>query len=220
MLPANLPAINTAKLPGLYETAVVAIAECAKIDECKSWADKMEALASYARQSDDERLMRFAMRIRARAIDRVGEILRSFPDSSGKRTDLEPGAAADTRFGAAHEAGLSKRQAITALRVNNVPRDVFEELVESDSPPTISALAELGTNHQLQGRDPVDFEQATRLIGMFTWLDERCGYLRIDSALRGLGKAEFIKVRAKLLERLDWLEALREAMEEGASDVL
>jgi hypothetical protein len=184
-LPANLPAIDTAKLPTLYESAVVAIAEAAKIDECKSWADKMEALASYARQSDDERLMHFAMRIRARAIDRAGEILRSIPAAVNQH-EVASGGAPTGRFQAAREAGLSRDQTVTALRVNNVPRDVFEELVESDRPPTITALAELGTNHQLQGRDPVDFEQATRLIGMFTWLDERCGYLRIDSAPRGL----------------------------------
>jgi hypothetical protein len=181
----------------------------------------MEALASYARQSDDERLLRFAMRIKARATDRVGEIIRSIPAAPGKRTDLEePSGGAPTRFQAAREAGLSRDQTVIALRVNNVPRGVFEELVESDSPPTITALAELGINHQLQGRDPVDFEQATRLIGMFTWLDERCGYLRIDSALRGLDEAEFIKVRAKILERLDWFRALREAMEEGVFDAL
>jgi hypothetical protein len=41
---------------------------------------------------------------------------------------------------AAEEAGLSRRQAVTAIRVANVPADEFERQVESDSPPTVTAL--------------------------------------------------------------------------------
>jgi hypothetical protein len=44
-----------------------------------------------------------------------------------------------------------------ALRVNNVPRDVFEELVESDSPPTIDERRGKGEVSDLKGPDlPVD----------------------------------------------------------------
>ncbi|MCK9543966.1 MAG: hypothetical protein M0R03_18255 [Novosphingobium sp.] len=38
---------------------------------------------------------------------------------------------------AAEQAGLSKRQQVTAVRVANVPDEVFEEAVESDTPPTV-----------------------------------------------------------------------------------
>jgi hypothetical protein len=48
-----------------------------EVDECVSWADKAMALASYARQVDDETLRKLADRIKARAIRRVGEFLLS-----------------------------------------------------------------------------------------------------------------------------------------------
>jgi len=33
---------------------------------------------------------------------------------------------------------MSKRQAVTAIRVANIPGDDFEQLVESDNPPTVT----------------------------------------------------------------------------------
>jgi hypothetical protein len=58
-----------------------------------------------------------------------------------------PGKSGGTKLSrpeASDEAGMSKRQAITAIRVANVPEEEFERLVESDSPLTVTALAELG----------------------------------------------------------------------------
>jgi hypothetical protein len=75
---------------------------------------------------------------------RCGELLQEVEAANGTRTDLQPSAGADTRFGAAEEAGLSRRQAVTAIRVGNVPKDEFERQVESDDPPTVTALAEQG----------------------------------------------------------------------------
>jgi hypothetical protein len=45
----------------------------------------MEALASYARQSEDECLLRFAIRIKARATDRAGEIIRAMSAAANQR---------------------------------------------------------------------------------------------------------------------------------------
>lgn len=72
---AALPATVGAKLPAVYERATQALAECTRIDECKDWADKAEALASYARQSKDDSLRKMADRIQARAIRRMGQLL-------------------------------------------------------------------------------------------------------------------------------------------------
>jgi hypothetical protein len=46
---------------------------------------------------------------------------------------------------AAAKAGLSKHQEKQAKRVAAIPRDEFEALIESDSPPTVTALAARGT---------------------------------------------------------------------------
>lgn len=80
MVAPALPVLATrdARLPQTYEAARVALAECERVDECKDWADKAQALASYARQADDETLEKLALRIRARATRRAGELLKQF----------------------------------------------------------------------------------------------------------------------------------------------
>ena len=119
-LPA-LPSISDARLPAVYERATQALSECSRIDECKDWANKAEALASYARQSKDDTLRKMAERIQARAIRRCGELLKLIGNEEGGRpiknhdgTDI-----VFSRTQAAKDAGLSERQKVTALRVAN-----------------------------------------------------------------------------------------------------
>src|SRR5262249_766269 len=129
-------------LPATYEAARKALSECSRIDECKSWTDKATALASYARQAQDHSLLEYAQRIQARALRRCGELLHQVAPAPGARTDL--GTVA-TRGSAAADAGLSERQAKTALRVAQVPDDAFEAAVDSIKPPTVTELAVMGT---------------------------------------------------------------------------
>jgi hypothetical protein len=80
----------------------------------------ISALASYARQAHDDTLLKLATRIQARAMQRVGELLKEIKPARGQRNDLELGAGARpnlTRTQAATEAGLSGHQRKTALRV-------------------------------------------------------------------------------------------------------
>lgn len=74
MLPEKLDVQNAA-LPASYEAAKQALATCTKLDECKDWSDKAQALASYARQADDDDLEKYAVKIKAHAIRRCGELL-------------------------------------------------------------------------------------------------------------------------------------------------
>jgi hypothetical protein len=146
--PVASRALNRTQLPANYEHAVIALRECAAIDECADWAEKAKALASYARQAEDQELRILAERIRARATRRIGELLREIEPLPGTRTDLEPregGHPRLTRGQAAAEAGLSEWQRKIALRVANIPEDEFEEAVESNEPLTVTALAERGT---------------------------------------------------------------------------
>jgi hypothetical protein len=131
-------------LPEVYKRACEALAQCEQIDECQDLSDKMQALASYAKQAKDKTLHDHAQRIQDRATRRLGELLHEIKALPGARTDLEPDAAAGTRSQAARDAGLSPRQAATAQRVANVPDRQFEEMVESDNPPTVTQLADIG----------------------------------------------------------------------------
>src|SRR4029077_18890845 len=93
--PEVVPGFSRARLPATYEAARKAISECARVDECKSWADKSAALASYARQAKDESLRIMDDRIHARAIRRCGGLLKEVPSGQGSRNqhgELRDGA--------------------------------------------------------------------------------------------------------------------------------
>ena len=206
---------ETARLPAVYSAAQTALAECERIDECKTWADKMEALASYARQSNDDTLRKMCDRIQARAIRRCGELIHEIPPARGANQNIDDGAGTKvlTRKEAAAEAGLSERQRVTAQRVASVPAEEFEKAVEADEPATVTKLAEAGTVKrpaipaaqidQLNGRDPSDFLAATRLLGGFSRWTEEARRIDLDSALRGCDAEE----REALGEKVAWLRS-------------
>jgi hypothetical protein len=144
---ALLPAVGSARLPEKYEAARTALANCDRVDECKNWADKSQELASYARQSQNKDLENMAMRIRARAIRRCGELLKQVEKANGGQPYQKAatkGSVPPSRKQAAKEAGLSEDQAKDAIRVANVAQDSFDTQVESDRPPTVTALAAQG----------------------------------------------------------------------------
>src|SRR6185312_2908037 len=110
----NLPALSeqqvrSASLPVNYEAAKTAIAQCERIDECKDWADKAAAIASYARQAKDTSLRDAATRIRLRALRRVGELLERIPAQPGKGPG--GGTNPESRTQLAARAGISRHSA-------------------------------------------------------------------------------------------------------------
>lgn len=151
-------AIPDAPLPVRYEAARRALEECDSIDDVKDWSDKAAALAVYARQANDSSLHMMALRIKARAERRCGELLKALPrgdsatrfggDRAGASHPPASGGQASvirpTRTQAARDAGLSDYQRKNAIRVANVPAESFEQQVESDTPPTVAALAAQG----------------------------------------------------------------------------
>ena len=177
---ALLPNAQNANLPAKYEAAKMAIMECFHTDECQDWADKMQALASYARQSQDYEMEKTALRIRARAIRRGGEILKETEAKHTGRIKANADPNSNTRKAAAEDAGLSARQAKTMIRVSNVPNEIFEEQIESDTPPTITSLAQQGTT---PSKKPPMFEQ----LGMTKEAFQAGMYFRGD--IEDFGKA-------------------------------
>ena len=91
-------------------------------------------------------LRKMADRIQARAIRRCGELLKQIPrgDEATRFGHDGTDTPAISRTEAAREAGMSERQKVTALRVANVPEPVFNQAVESETPPTVTQLAEIG----------------------------------------------------------------------------
>ena len=165
-----LQKIETSKaiMPEAYNRAVIALQECNQIDECKEWADKMSALASYWKQANDETMYKLAKRIHARAYRRAGELLKQFdarPQNAQKQKDGD--VPLISQKDVAEQNGMSERQRKTAVRLANVPDDSFNDQVESDNFSTITQLAEQGKRDYLSKPKPQGFAEAIQVEGAF-----------------------------------------------------
>jgi hypothetical protein len=207
-LPANI-SVSGASLPQTYQNAQIALSQCSQVDECKDWADKAAALASYARQSQDQELERMAQRIRARAIRRASELYNQIePGKPGPKPELgEGGHTQFSRESAARDAGMSKHQQMQMARIGNIPSDVFESQVESDNPPTLSQLAAQGTKKRenivdLEGRDPHEFNRALHYVADFEEAAKELERQSHDLILPTLNDKERQRMRAAI-NRID-----------------
>jgi hypothetical protein len=133
-------------LPVNYIAAKQALAECKRVDECKSWADKALALKSYAKQLNDEAMENMAQKIRDRAMKRGGALLMQVKAAKGANQNIRAagGPKVQTRKEVAEKAGLSPRQAKQMIRVASVPDEQFERMVERGKPATVELLASRG----------------------------------------------------------------------------
>lgn len=186
-----------ARLPSTYNAAKRAISQCVSIDECKEWSDKAAALASYAKQANDDQLEKMARRIRARATRRAGELLKQIEPASGARSDLGTAAAQGSRKQAAADAGMSQRQAKTAQRLANVPEDDFEGLVEGGA--TVTQIAEAGAR---KANPPKDKAAAKALVAAVHAYAEKVCAVELDAAIAGLSAVQKSQLQM-LIGRLD-----------------
>ncbi|HWG75552.1 MAG TPA: hypothetical protein VN660_02030 [Steroidobacteraceae bacterium] len=211
-LPA-LPTGTDARLPDTYESAQRAIAQCDRIDECKSWADKSAALASYARQARDDTMRLMALRIQQRATRRMGELLKQIPrgdaDGVNLRQHRRDGAVPPvTRTQAANEAGLSERQRKTALRLANVPETEFVAAIHSERPPTITELAMRGTairppEPEPPPADPAEADETQSALWAFA---EFCKTHDAHSIAKAIPATDAVELR-KHVQLIDgWLD--------------
>ena len=112
-----------------------------------------------------------ARRIRLRAIERGGELLKQVKPDKGGRPKTEAGTGPSlTRSAVANGAGLSDRQAKTMIRVANIPQAERDTLIESAEPPTVEELAERGTKKKIIEMPPhrdewADWTIAVRRLG-------------------------------------------------------
>lgn len=95
--------------------------------------------------------MKYCKRINARATRRAGELLKQIEPQKNQHSAGSGGGP--SRKQAAHNAGLSNRQRKDALRIASIPGDDFDEQVEGNNPPSVTKLADKGTEHRDQDED-------------------------------------------------------------------
>jgi hypothetical protein len=206
-LPATLSDVESARLPATYEAAQRAIAECHRVDECKNWADKAAALASYARQARDDSLRVMALRIQARAERRCGELLKQIEPARGANQNIQEGAHPKvTRSSAAQEAGLSEHQRKTALRIASIPQEDFNNRVEGPSPPTITALAAAGTVSTATGRKGDGTPSAAEACRALLGFAEFCSATDPEAVAQRLDNHEALSLRSCVALIDQWLD--------------
>jgi hypothetical protein len=199
------------QLPMLYEAARKAIEECARIDECKEWADKSAALRAYALMRDDVALTSYAQRIHLRSVRQIGLLLKQVePQQGGDRGNAATGGRppiAGTRTQAAEDAGLSEYQRKTALRVANVPGSEFEAATgDGAAPPTVTRLAEQGKQSSVieSSPDSARFKAACVALHLFVSF---CDANDASETARAFNSDDDIEMARKCVTTLDqWLD--------------
>ena len=205
--------ISSAPLPVAYENAKMAIYQCNELDECKDWSDKAQALASYARQSGDEELEKMSKRIRTRAIRRCGELLKLFDARGGDRQsdNFKKGDATpfESKSKIGESVGLSSDQVKQANRIANIPEREFDRQLESDTIPTLTALADQGkkkwvsdeqikkNREWLSKPKPEGFADAIHTVGMMEELKYYTDKFEPEYILGGMdedGKKKAIEI--------------------------
>jgi hypothetical protein len=206
MLPTHIN-VAQARLPATYENAKTALANCASIDECHDWANKAEALASYARQADDDTLRKMADRIQARAVRRCGELLKQHQTGpEGGRPKNGDGTGPVSQRQAGEAAGMSPRQIKTSVRVANVDADEFEREIESETPPTVTKLAEIGKQLRPERQTPEGFREATQAIGTVADFARFCKRQDPAFVAGGVLQSEAHEVREQVAIIDQWLD--------------
>lgn len=221
-LPAVWADTSHAQLPATYEAAKTALSECVILDECKNWADRAAALASYARQADDIELEKLAVRIRARAVRRCGELLAETEPNLGGRPPKNTCAPSQEftsgRTQAARDAGLSHHRQAQALRLAAVPAHEFEAEIESATPTSINELAKRGTVKRtpvldIGDRNPDDFKAATFALGGLRTFVADAVSLNPQAIARGLSGHEIRTVSGLARKTIEWCERLQQCLE-------
>src|SRR5262249_3008653 len=125
-------------------------------------------------------LHKMADRIQARAVRRCGQLLKEIAPSTGGRppkTKTKAGAPPRSRQAGGRGGGPSGRPQKTAIRVANIPEADFQKAVESPNPPTVTELAERGTEKSTAPTPP---KRITKVCDTFvaaaeevaTWAEE------------------------------------------------
>jgi hypothetical protein len=120
------------------------------------------------------------------------------PEQGGRPKN---GMDAPTVSSAARDAGMSKHQQVQAVRVAAVPEPQFTELVDSDTPPTITKLAAMGTKKQLvdlKGRDPAKFNKAMHFVGGIESYARECKAYDVQGITAILTDTERSRLRAAI----------------------
>ena len=122
--------VAEARLPAAYEAAKQALALCTSIELCLDWMRRSEAIEHAAGVAGDEVLYKLSLRLSARAMRRVGELLKMSGWSDPKLTTAPQNEVL-------RRSGMSACQQLVAVRLAELPEATFAHWIEpNDRPPS------------------------------------------------------------------------------------
>jgi hypothetical protein len=129
-----------------------------------------------------------------------------------------PASGSTLKAQARKEAGISVKEAVTAVRVANVPVDEFEAAMESKRPPTVEELAERGTAKRkplidLKGRNPEDYNRALHIRATINALADTLKQITPAAVIRGTLPIDFKKLSNSAEAVNGWLNKLTALLE-------
>lgn len=208
-------------MPVNYEAARKAIALCVEIDECKDWADKAAAIASYAKQSRDATMRDAATRIQLRAEERLGELLASIPKGtaifSHEKNKMVPNY--NGKWATARRAGVTNAQYYRATHIAAVPKKKRDKAIEASPPirPHVLAAMSVKLAPDTSGRKSEPSYAHVHAGGEVGRLI-RYGHLhpaRQSGVETSLDDANYIRKHFRKL--VEWLDEFEQCLPKGAS---
>lgn len=214
--------LPNARMPLNYEVAKNAIRKCLRIDECKEWADKIAALAAYAKQIKDDELLKNAKRIRVRAQVRMGELLLEYPAPHGgwpgADGKIRNAGRKSPRYKAGEDAGLSRATINRAVSMARVPEDLRETRIEADPPITHRQLSDLGRVRKFKtGREVgAAYKELTGNTGWGSNLGAFVRWIGLHPAAYVGAQIdaddEITRLRALIVDAQEWLDELDQTL--------
>ena len=122
-----------ARLPHAYEAAKLALANCDSIELCIDWMRRSEAIERAAQAAGNTVLYKLSLRLSARVMRRVGELLKTSGWSDPVLTTAPENEVA-------RSSGMSTYQQLVAVQLAELPEAGFERWLESNDPPTVNKI--------------------------------------------------------------------------------
>jgi hypothetical protein len=110
-----------------YDAARFALQQAVEIDEVKDIRDKAQAMAAYAKQANDTKLIEWATEIKVRAERKAGQMLAEMPKNEGELNNSSWSHAATTTK--LSDIGINKSQSSRWQKLAAVPDDQFEQSI-------------------------------------------------------------------------------------------
>lgn len=115
-----------------YDAARHALQQAVEIDEVKDIRDKAQAMAAYAKQANDTKLIEWATEIKVRAERKAGQMLAEMDKNTGAMgsgSNQHEVRSLDVTAPKLADLGISKNQSSRWQKLAAVPEDQFEQAI-------------------------------------------------------------------------------------------